>query len=457
MTLQSHTYQSCWSANHTKVYQAFKNMLNTSSKSGELTALNEKWNNLMNTLIKVSTRQEGLSTNKMFNSTNASSGLSQIVTWPGGKKKELDTILTNLPSYDRYFEPFVGGGSVFMGIRANEYFINDFCSDLVSLYKNIANSNEKFFSYLEMIDLSMDKITQFFNENKLELGEVYTRFFAENISKKELKCTISEWVCKHRIHLLEVLGELRTYHPDFLIQAISKYIYSRCTKMKKIHVTDHTWIDTHIEAALHGGLYNYYRYLFNDHTTASTNQELHSAAFVYIRQYVFGGKFTYNAKGKFSESYGGISLLTKRLTPKLNYFRSESVREHFNNTHIHNLDFEDFLIKTNPTENDFIFFDPPYDCEFSAYDNNEFNRDDQSRLAKYLTTKCKSKWMMIINRTDFILDLYNNEGIYIHEYDKTYSCNMKNNNKRNAIHLLITNYPLEIDSSHIRNVKRNAA
>lgn len=457
MTLQSHFYQSCWSTNHTKVFHAFKDMLSTPSYTGEQTTLDENWNNLMNTLIKISACQEELSTKKMFNSTNASSGLSQIVSWPGGKKNELDTILTDLPSYDRFFEPFVGGGSVFMGIRANEYFINDFCSDLVSLYKNIAQSNEKFLFYIEMIDMSMDKMNQFFTMNRVELGEVYSRFLTETISKKELKHTIREWIDKHHIRILDVLGGFRACHSEILPKEVAKYICSKYARMKKKHMTDPAWIDTHIKTALHGGLYNYYRCLFNDRTIASTNQEIHSAVFLYIRQYVFGGKFTYNAKGEFSESYGGCSHLKKRLTPKLDYFRSQAVKEHFSKTHIYNLDFEDFLDNANPTENDFIFLDPPYDCDFSTYDKNEFNRHDQSRLAKYLTTKCKANWMMIINRTDFILGLYKQEGIYIYEYDKTYMCNMKNNNKRKAVHLLITNYPLEVDSSYIRTVNRIAA
>ena len=88
---------------------------------------------------------------------NAASGLKQIVIWPGGKKKELKNILANVPSYDRFFEPFVGGGSVFMGINAREHYINDFSTSLISLYKNIATSNEQFHHYLAAIDMSMVK------------------------------------------------------------------------------------------------------------------------------------------------------------------------------------------------------------------------------------------------------------------------------------------------------------
>ena len=107
------------------------------------------------------------------------------------------------------------------------------------------------------------------------------------------------------------------------------------------------------------------------------------------------------------------------------------------------MDFEDFLTKTSPTENDFIFIDPPYDCKFINYGNNPFVDDDHKRLANYLINGCKSKWMMVIGKTDFIYNLYNQEGIYIYCFDKKYAVNLKNRNEQDTIYLMITNYKIE--------------
>ena len=59
---------------------------------------------------------------------NIESGLSPIIKWPGGKEKELKYIIPNAPQFERFIEPFVGGGSVFMGIESWKYLINDFSS-----------------------------------------------------------------------------------------------------------------------------------------------------------------------------------------------------------------------------------------------------------------------------------------------------------------------------------------
>ncbi len=76
---------------------------------------------------------------------------------------------------------------------------------------------------------------------------------------------------------------------------------------------------------------------------------------------------------------------------KLQYYQSDELLAHFNQTDIFNLDFEDFLEKCNPKETDFVFLDPPYDSEFNTYAQNDFSRKDQRRLAGYMINKCRAK------------------------------------------------------------------
>jgi DNA adenine methylase len=68
------------------------------------------------------------------------------------------------------------------------------------------------------------------------------------------------------------------------------------------------------------------------------------------------------------------------------------------------------------------------------------NGKDQERLANYLINKCKAKWMMIIKNTDFIFDLYNNKGLNVQSFEKTYLVSFMNRNNRETEHLIIKNY-----------------
>jgi len=105
-----------------------------------------------------------------------------------------------------------------------------------------------------------------------------------------------------------------------------------------------------------------------------------------------------------------------------------------------NKDFYDFMKSQNTSENDFIFLDPPYDTTFSAYDKNEFTKNDQVRLAHYLINETNCKWQLVIKNTEFIHGLYEKEGIKIKYFDKSYNVSFMNRNDKKTEHLLITNY-----------------
>ena len=91
------------------------------------------------------------------------------------------------------------------------------------------------------------------------------------------------------------------------------------------------------------------------------------------------------------------------------------------------------------SKDDFIFLDPPYDTEFSTYAQNEFDKEDQIRLANYMKNT-KAKFMLIIKNTDFIYNLYNIEKFKIRSFDKKYMVSFQNRNDKNVEHLIITNY-----------------
>lgn len=72
--------------------------------------------------------------------------LEPLVKWAGGKEQELKYIIPNLPdNFENYYEPFVGGGSVYTAIQAKEYFINDKAHELIDLYKIIVSEQREIF------------------------------------------------------------------------------------------------------------------------------------------------------------------------------------------------------------------------------------------------------------------------------------------------------------------------
>lgn len=61
-----------------------------------------------------------------------------VIKWVGGKRQLMEDIKNNMPKeYNRYFEPFIGGGAVFFELKHEEAFINDYNHELTNLYEII--------------------------------------------------------------------------------------------------------------------------------------------------------------------------------------------------------------------------------------------------------------------------------------------------------------------------------
>lgn len=92
---------------------------------------------------------------------------------------------------------------------------------------------------------------------------------------------------------------------------------------------------------------------------------------------------------------------------------------------------------------DFIFLDPPYDCTFSDYGNDEykdgFSELNHRKLASDFFN-LGSKALMVIGATPLTRELY--EKRIVAEYNKNYAVNIRNRFQAEAIHLVITNYKI---------------
>lgn len=79
--------------------------------------------------------------------------MKTFLKYPGGKTKEIPLVRRYMPQQiNRYFEPFVGGGSVYLALDIPNSFINDFSTDLINVYRYIKEGNETFKQYLADFD-----------------------------------------------------------------------------------------------------------------------------------------------------------------------------------------------------------------------------------------------------------------------------------------------------------------
>lgn len=177
--------------------------------------------------------------------------------------------------------------------------------------------------------------------------------------------------------------------------------------------------------ALYYKLRNMYNGLIESEYSAAT-------LYYFINKTAYSGMIRFNSKGEYNVPYGRYKNFNTALI-------TEAHSRLLNTAEIHNEDYSNIFDLA--AEEDFIFLDPPYDCIFSDYGNEEykegFNEDSHRRLAAdFNNLGCRA--LMVIGATPLTRELY--EGRIVAEYDKNYSVNIRNRFQAEAIHIIVTNY-----------------
>lgn len=370
--------------------------------------------------------------------------MKTFIKWAGGKETELPIIMKYIPeNFERYIEPFVGGGAVYFHINFRNSIINDKSSELILLYKMIQNGNPEFIHYLMEIHKNWVMIETIIEKNEIELIHIY---FQYKKGENDLEMLIDQFIRNHKLELKKLI--MKEAAPSWckFIAEIKKNLTSKLKRMYKIEQLKNEManqdIKNNIETAFKSAYYMYFRYLYNHKKDLHLSDTFYCAVFYFVRDYCYASMFRYSAQGEFNVPYGGMSYNKKNFQKKIEYLSSSELKDYLSSTQIYELDFESFFNEIKLTENDFIFLDPPYDSEFSTYAQNDFDKKDQIRLASYLK-KTKAKFMLVIKDTNFIKELYSNCGFFIKTFKKKYLVSFMNRNAKEVSHLLITNYDIE--------------
>lgn len=79
-----------------------------------------------------------------------------FVKWAGGKRQLLPQIKERMPKeYNRYFEPFVGGGAVLFDLQPESAKINDINKALIHTYRQICEVPQVFIKNVNKLDVEM--------------------------------------------------------------------------------------------------------------------------------------------------------------------------------------------------------------------------------------------------------------------------------------------------------------
>jgi DNA adenine methylase len=76
--------------------------------------------------------------------------IQPVIKWSGSKRSQAAAITKNIPQFNRYFEPFVGGGSIAYAISPNKGLCGDICEPLINLWRLIQSDYETLFEQYKL-------------------------------------------------------------------------------------------------------------------------------------------------------------------------------------------------------------------------------------------------------------------------------------------------------------------
>ena len=371
--------------------------------------------------------------------------MKPIIKWPGGKSREIEQIRALIPTHRRYIEPFFGGGALFFHLTPENAAINDASSLLMSFYRLIGRQDERMQALLYAYADCFRALLVVCEERAGLMMRAFDRVRTGRMTKTDLSLSLHSPV--HEIVQALPQDALRALLPEPL--TLEYWLHEaeldrilRTVRNDTRQPFSPEDLRENLITGFAAGFYLAFRSVYNELSPGRSperDEAYRAANFWFIRETCYGSMFRYNKKGEFNVPYGGMTYNRKDLRGKIDEMFREPVRQLFENTDIHCGDFEAFLSEIKPDKHDFLFLDPPYDTDFSAYEGRAFTKDDQARLARVLR-ETEAPFLLVIKNTDFIRELYEKD-FSIFSFDKQYTCNYRSRNDRDAEHLIITNLP----------------
>ena len=164
-----------------------------------------------------------------------------FLKWAGGKRQLMDKIKENLPNDIKelkYYEPFVGGGAVFLELEPKKAVINDFNSELINVYEVIRDNVEELIHELKEYK---EKNSQeyFYEVRELDRNtEVYSNM--SNVEKAARIIYLNK-TCYNGLFRVNSRGEFNTPYgryknPNIVNEAVLKAVSIYLNSSKNIKI-----------------------------------------------------------------------------------------------------------------------------------------------------------------------------------------------------------------------------
>ena len=222
-----------------------------------------------------------------------------FLKWPGGKSTELSRISELAPKeFDRYIDPFVGGGSVLLAVNnSTPALCNDICPELIHLMQLPRDAD-----LYNLLVTFTDQWSEL-NVSEKELSQIYENFKNEVHSEPSLTLNLQ--------HIDDY--DFKSKFIDYMEVRLNKDMKSKLTRTRRIQLERNLTISeadfkATIEGVVRGAFYMTIRHFYNELRLSGISNNLRTTYFFFLRELSYASMFRFNSKGEFNVPYG-LSLI----------------------------------------------------------------------------------------------------------------------------------------------------
>lgn len=175
--------------------------------------------------------------------------IQPFLKWAGGKRQLMNEIKANLPKDIKelkYYEPFVGGGAVFLELEPKKAVINDYNVELINVYNVIRDNVDELINLLKVYK---EKNSQdyFYEIRELDRkSEIY-----ENMSdiEKAARIIYLNKTCYNGLFRVNSRGEFNTPYgkyknPNIINEVVLKAVSNYLNSSKNIKIMSGDYKDS---------------------------------------------------------------------------------------------------------------------------------------------------------------------------------------------------------------------
>jgi DNA adenine methylase len=341
--------------------------------------------------------------------------------WSGGKRREAPVVRRFKPSqFDTFYEPFLGGGAIWLDLEHDKNVVNDSYADVMNFYRVLKSDTHRFVKAINDLSSAYSKEMESVKRDSAVEKQL------KSAQAQEQKLYISSY--KKAAAGIGTLNK-KEYNEEKVGQLIEECAeWNEALAAKKAEIKK-------LKKELNKPVYEiadkyYYYYRNNDFDTDFEN----AVKFYILRQLSFSGMLRFSSDGKFNIPYGWYKSF-KGIEQGV-----EEIQGMLNNTTLMCCDWKESV--EGATKDDFVFLDPPYTRTFTEYHpTGQFGKEEHEALAAWFETT-DVPVMIILNRDEFTESLY--EDYIIGDYDYKYSIQYRDRmteQDSNAKHFIaINNY-----------------